>query len=516
MNTTLKNKIKNKWSKWGIITLITLILAVYISSNNSGKSTPRSNISYSSIKPQVIKLETLPEYEGIGGIIAADVDNDARYDYIITRPGYISAYSNLGNKLWSKKTDIQVAGQSEKQGLPGWLGAGVQAADVDGDSKTEVLYLTKDNSLQIIQGNNGAVKHRISLPNSPPDTERWEHLVIGNFQGKGDRDLLLQTTNIGDYRWGKYLAAYSIEELITASSPQPLWTRDDFEAAAHNGAKLADLDGDGRDEVISGNILNSQGETIYTFPLKRDNGASKPHIDAIAIADVRPDLTGLEVISLEEGGNYSFGSQSSGLNKLLLKIANRLTGNNLWQQNRIFLYNNKQLIWQNDYKRQEPQNVIAGDFDPNRPGLEIWCRSRYEENQKPFVFDAKGKLISHYEMKKVAPSDWSAGGVDVIYTIDWTGKPKQLAAAKERNGNNRNTVIFDPITGEFLYRFPTQADVLYVADVTGDWREELIAVESDRLLVYSNPEPNSNPSHTSLWNQPHYQHNKTNWNYYSP
>lgn len=441
------------------------------------------SLSYSSIKPKIIKLEELPaEDERVGGIITADINDDGQKDFIITKPGNIVVYQGSGQKLWAKQIDIQVTKKSEKYGLPGWQGPGVQAGDVDGDGQTEVLFLTTDNTLHIVEGESGKTKKTITLK-SPAGTERWEHIVITNFRGQGDRDLLLQTTNSKRYRMGRFLAAYAIDELLKKEDPQPLWTRDDFVANAHNGARVADLNGDGKDEVLGGTLISPDGEILVEIP-------RKGHIDALFVADVRPDIPGLEVVALEESGRHRSGG------------------------NRVFLFNSDRLIWETHYKNQEPQNAAIGNFD-NRPGLEIWSRSRYNEHQKPFVFDAQGQLIANYEMDDVAPRGWTVRGVEVIFTIDWTGEPKQLAAAKERHESG-DVAIFDPLTGEFLHRFKEKADRLYVADVSGDWREELIVLNGNKLHIYSNPEPNPNPNRPRLWSQNHYRRSKMTWNYYSP
>ncbi len=280
---------------------------------------------------------------------------------------------------------------------------------------------------------------------------------------------------------GRFLAAYAIDDLLKKEDTQPLWTRDDFVANAHNGARVADLNGDGKDEVLGGTLISPDGEILVKIPLKR-----KTHIDSIFVADVRPDIPGLEVVALEERGD-----------------------------NRVFLFNSDRLIWEIHYKKQEPQNAAIGDFDLNRPGLEIWCRSRYPKHQKPFVFDSQGQLIANYEMDNVAPRGWTVEGVEVIFTIDWTGEPKQLAAAKERHKSG-DIAIFDPLTGEFIHRFKEKADRFYVADVSGDWREELIVLNGNKLHIYTNPEPNPNPNRPQLWSQNHYRRSKMTWNYYTP
>lgn len=455
-----------------------LSLSLLLTSLSWGCMASFSQIIETSQLDRVISLEIPPEKNSSGGLIVADVNQDNQRDFIVTKPGIIAVYDNTGQQLWVKSINLQLTPKAEAEGLPGLHAPGVQAGDINGDGKTELLFLTTDNQLQIFEGASGKTLKKIQLK-SPQGTAQWEHLVIANFEGTGDRDLLLQATNAKDYRMGRYLAAYSINALLNSNNPQPLWTRDDFVANAHNGVRVADIDGDSLDEVLGGTIISAQGEILFKIPLKG-------HIDSLFVADVRPDLPGLEVLALEEGG-----------------------------ENRVFLYNSNQLIWETHYQNQEPQNAAIGDFDLNRPGLEIWCRSRYNTNQKPFIFDAQGQLISNYEMSEVAPRGWTNKGVEVIVPLHWTGEPQQVAVAKERHKSG-DVGIFNPITGEFIERFPQKTDRLYVADVSGDWREELIILNGNQLYIYQNPEPNPNPNRASLWTQQHYRRSKMTWNYYSP
>jgi len=462
-----------------------------------------AGLAYSEIRPHVIRLDLPRETQGMGGIITADIDGDGQRDFIVTGPGFVSGYTYSGTKLWDRRVDIQVTQQSEKHGLPGWHGPGVQVTDVDGDRKADILFLTKRGTLEILEGYTGQTKRSVKLQ-SPAGSERWEHLVVANFRGRGDRDLLLQATNATGYRMGRYLAAYAIEELMHDGAAQPLWTRDDFVSAAHNGARVADLDGDGRDEVLGAMIVGPDGDLLLQVPVIG-------HVDALFVADVRPDIPGLEVVALEESRSHW---PVPGYNPISLRLNyyyNRLFGTG----NRVFLYNAKRIIWETHFRHHEPQNAAVGDFDPSRPGLEIWCRSRFNTRQAPFIFDAYGKLISRYQMADVAPASWTEKGVEVIFTIDWTGKPQQLAAATERHKAG-DVGIFDAITGRFLHRFQAKTDRVYVADISGDWREELVVLSGDQLRIYSNPDANPNPDRPSLWAKNHYLRSKMTWNYYSP
>lgn len=429
--------------------------------------------------PFVIPLEIPAPEDSAGGIVVADVDDDGLMDYLVTVPGHVAAYGNGGAKLWIQTVPVAVGGSSEREGLPGHNGPGVTAGDIDGDGHTEVLYLTRDNTLHVLTGATGNEEWTASPP-APKKAERWEHLVIANFRGGGVRDILLQATNRDGYRVGHMLAAFSLAALKEGDY-EPLWQRDDFLSCAHNGARVADLDGDGRHEVFSGDVVGPDGALLYKSPLRG-------HMDSIYAVDVRPDVPGLEVLGLEEGGKDG---------------------------NRVFLFNREKLLWETHYQHWEPQNGAVGEYDLEHPGLEVWCRSRFNAHQKPFVFDAQGKLLAHYEMDDVAPEGWTDAGVEVIYTIDWTGGKKQLACAKERHTSG-DVAVFDAVTGKFLARFTEKADRLYVADVSGDWREEIIVLNGNALHVYHNDAPNPRPDHPRLWADDRYLRSKLTHNYYSP
>ena len=437
------------------------------------------------VEPRVIGLDFALSDDGRGSLVTADLDGDGRKDFVVTAPGHIGAYSRDGVRLWRREVDIRVSsGSSEKVGLPGHHAPGVQVADVDGDGRAELLYLDQCSTVHILDAASGNEQRAVRVAH-PEGADRWEHLVVVNLRGLGDRDLVLQTTNSKGYRVGHYVSAYALEKLDGAA----LWHNDHFGTLAHGPLRVADLDGDGRDEICGFTFLGPDGQQpAWRYPpiSPEFGGGSSFHIDGLYIADVRPDVPGLEVVLLEEGRNY-------------VGLVNFEHG----------------LLWWETNGRQEPQNAAVGEFDLSRPGLEIWCRSRYNTHQKPWVLDAHGHLIIQYNMDDVAPEGWTAEGVEVITPIHWTGEKTQLAAAKERHKSG-DVCLFEPVTGRFVVRFREQADRLYVADVCGDWREEIIVVSGNELRIYENHAPNPRPSQPRLWHDNHYGRAKMTWNYYSP
>jgi len=423
--------------------------------------------------------------EARGGITVADLNGDGRMDFLYTTPGTVGAYDNRGRKMWVLEVPVRLSSSSERHGLPGIHHPGVQAADVDGDGRVEVVFLLEDGTVQVMDGRAGKTK-KSARPPVFGEVERWESFILCNLRGQGDRDIVLQATNPTGYRVGHYLQAMRMDRL----EGEPLWRRDDFGALAHGPARAADLDGDGRDEIIGFTIVRSDGTSpAWRYPpISKDiAGGASFHIDSLFIYDMRPDAAGLEVVLLEEGRNY-------------VAVVNLERG----------------MLWHRPGPgRQEPQNAAVGDFDPTRPGLEIWCRSRHNVNQTPWVLDAGGDTIARWKMADKAPPGWTDAGVEEIAVIDWDGSGPRYCAAKERHTAG-DVCIFNPMTGDFLRRWTEKASRIMVADVAGDAREEIIVVSGNDIRVYWNDQSNPSPPRLRYWTQQHYRRSKANWNYYSP
>lgn len=438
---------------------------------------------------QTIPVDLPNQFEREGGLIAADVDGDEQLDIVITQPGYIGAYSLTEGKLWSQEADIWLTGQSESKGLPGLHGPGVQAGDVDQDGALELLYVNADNQLQVLSADTGVSKYQIDLPAIEASKGIWEHAIIANFTGQGDTELLLQASRPTDkegYIRDNLQAAFRMADLIALGpEAQPLWLNDDFVSLSHGSAKVVDINGDGKDEVVGATVLNAEGQELYNPGV--DN-TSFPHIDSLAVDDIDPNRPGLEIVIPEEAG-----------------------------EKRVMLFDENGTLWTSGHRRRaedaDGDKVTIGNFDPDSPGLEMWFRGN--ESKHFTVLNAAGDVISSYKFASRRPDSWTEKGFEVIHRIRWTGDEKEFIVAKERHEAG-DVGIFDAMTGQLVAQFPSQTERLYVADVVGDWREEIIVLSNDELTVYQNQHANPNPARPSLWSEPLYRRQKMTWNYYSP
>jgi hypothetical protein len=424
-----------------------------------------------------------------GGLIAANVNDAGARDLIITQPSLIVAYAQTGVKLWTVAfPDIHLGGQSESDGLPGLHGPGVQAGDIDNDGRTEVLYVTTGNRLRVLNGRTGTLKRSITLPAVSSRFNRWEHAIIANFRGQGDFDLLLSASVTIDssrgYLRDTKIAAYSYASLASAGAgAKALWSRDDFVSPSHGPPRVVDLDGDGRDEVVGGIVVGHNGSKHVDIGI---GNKRLPHIDSLAINNIDPDSPGLEVVIVEEGGNK-----------------------------RVIMYNKSKVLWSKSRgSATDGDKVQTADYDPKRKGAEIFLRGA--ESNDMWVMDRKGNTIAAYDFDTAKrPQSWSNNGIEDIFRIHWTGGQKLFNVAKER-GKSGDVGIFDPLTAEFIEVFDEAADRVYVADMAGDWREEVVVISGRKLTIYRNLDANPKPNKPSLWTYPHYRRLKMTWNYYSP
>ena len=451
---------------------------------------------------------SLPAFSRRGGLIVNFFNDDCLLDYAISQkdgkfgPGTsrIAVYDHSGSEIWKKENiSLRINERAEDYGLPGTNGPGISAGDVDGDGKIEIVHLDTENQVIIRDGKTGNVEKTIAIPFPAEskflglvqkftpfklftESSSWGMVQVANLRGHGLQDAILQSDPVP---FNRLMA-------IRLDTGKTLWSYDSYIGQKHGGFRTADIDADGRDEVLGVTIIDNDGTRMndWDYPISI-NTVDAPHIDAVHAYDVDPTIPGLEIVLLEE----HWGARE--------------------KLNHTALVNPNKVIWRVDKDNIEPQNSAIGEFDRSTPGLEIWSRSRFDTYQLPWVYDAKGKVIASYVMNEVKPSDWSEEGVEFIYAINWNGSGQQHIAAKERHLDGKIAVL-NPLTGEFIKVWNEVASHLFVADVAGDAREEIVVFnnETKEIRVYWNDEPGSG-STQRLWLQNRYKRAKDNYNYYS-
>lgn len=449
-----------------------IALAILVTAQAPVRGDTGSSTNVPEVRPFVFPLAQPPPAEwGGGGLFAHDVDSNGTLDLVVVGDDHVGAYTSTGETLWVRKADVRPFDYAHH---PSAI-----AGDMDGDGRPELAFFTRKGGIVVLDATTGAPERTLAVEDQPVA------MAIANLRGLGDREILLQYDQ-------SHLKA------IRAEDGGVLWETEEYRGIEHSPLRQADLDGDGLDEVAGANIIDHDGTKMNAWDL----GGAYRSADSLVIADIVPGLP-LEVALAEQRG------------------ANSHTD----------VVNRDRIVFRalNPWNWEDPDKVAVGDFDPARPGLEVFNRSSggdgtaprkkeepYRHEEAPWVLDAAGELICKYYINDTKPAWWTGHGLEEISRIDWDGDEKDEIVGKERHRNGAGAVV-DPITGAFRVTFPAKAIRIYAADVLGDAREEVIILDEDGTVkIFRNREINPHPPKARYWTQQHYRRQKQNWNYYSP
>ena len=388
----------------------------------------------------------------------ADLDGDGRYDYVLKQPNAnvdpyeqywkkspgtykIEAYNSDGKFLW--QNDL---GWSIEQGI--WYSPYV-VYDFDGDGRAEVALKAgegdprdTDGRVQsgpefvlMLDGLTGREKGRIDWP-SREGYEGYNRycrnqLGIAYLDGKTPC-LLVQR---GTYSLIK-LHAYEFRD----GRFHEVWNwRSTQETPSYNGQgahclRAGDIDGDGRDEVILGSaVVDDNGQGLWTSRLG--------HPDHVYIGDLDPGRPGLEIY-------YGIESRQKQNGMCMVDAA---TGKILWGLDR-------------PTRHVHGQGLVA-DLDPAHPGCETYSADTDEKKNFAWALlhNARGEVVGREDLGGFAPKAAYWDG-DVQRELIRGGKLQKI------NGLDYSPRIAGTIVG--------------IADVVGDWREEIITTLPGEMRIY--------------------------------
>ncbi|MGA9658770.1 MAG: rhamnogalacturonan lyase [Asticcacaulis sp.] len=235
---------------------------------------------------------------------------------------------------------------------------------------------------------------------------------------------------------------------------------DGYSGQGNHQMSIADVDSDGRDEIIYGSMaLDDNGQPLWTAKLF--------HGDAMHVGDLDPTRPGLEKFGVHEEmrNNGYIGSA----------LLDARTG---------------EIIWKKPAEKDTGRG-LAADIDPRYLGDENWGSNSRQ------LFNIKGEAISETSPRQTNFAVWWDGDLlrelldgNTISKWDWTAsKTTPLLVAEGMVSNNG-----------------TKSNPALSADILGDWREEVIWCSADNteLRIYSTPIP-SKYGFVTLMQDPQYR-----------
>lgn len=448
-----------------------------------GQTQPRANANNSTLPVRMSQTQNRRQYSySPGDAGAGDLDGDGQYEIVLkwdpsnardnAQDGFtgnviLDAYEVDGRQLWRINLGTNIrAGAHYTQFL---------VFDFDGDGKAEVVCKTADGTVDgkgKIIGNRDAdyVNERGRILTGPEYLTVFNGLTgeamqtvdyvpgRGNVCGWGanecngnrvDRFLACvayldgkqpslvmcrgyygrTTLAAWDWRNGKLTMRW----LFDSDKGFP-----EFMGQGNHNLSVADVDDDGRDEIIYGSCaFDDDGTPIYTTRMG--------HGDAMHLSDLDPDIPGLEVWAVKETGGWGSVMHSAADGKILLRIPDS----------------------------SDVGRGLAADIYPNHRGYELWS------SRTGGIYNVKGEKITSsvppVNFRIYWDGDLHDELLDRSYIDDWdfiNHKPVRLLDASKYGGVSING---------------TKATPVLSADILGDWREEVIfrSTDNNSLLLFT-------------------------------
>ena len=385
-----------------------------------------------------------------------DLDGDGHYDFVVKHP---AGNIDPGRRVASKDT-YKIDGYDGRTGRFRWridLGWNINhgiwfspmvVRDLDGDGKAEVCLRTAPYA---------ATRQEMFSPDKPFVLEGPEYLAVysGETGQEIDKVDWIERGEVTDWadRSGNRSSRHMMGvAYLDGKTPSVLavrgtyglmkvdawvlqdrklrnvwrWTNErapfKYQGQGQHSIKTGDIDGDGADEILNGSIaIDNDGRTMWSTGLG--------HGDRFYLADIDPGRPGLEVWYTIEDPHPQHGVS-------------------LWDAR------HGTLIFGSDEPNTDNQiaSGLAGDIDPAYPGMEVWG-DRY-------FFTAQGRRIDG----PVPPQN------ELVW---WDGDP-----LRELHSKGTISKWQGPVLGR------TEGSVQHVADITGDWREEIVTFAGGELRIY--------------------------------
>jgi len=403
-------------------------------------------------------------------IAVADLNGDGAYDFVIKQPSRgidpagrpntdgltykLEAYLNNGTFLWRK--DL---GPGIEPGI--WYSPFV-VYDFDGDNNAEVAVKTGPEDAResdgrvrkgpewcsILDGMTGKELTRADWPPRDPrlgDYNRTNRNQMGMAYLDGKTPCLLVAR--GTYKL-MIVDAYQYHNQKLKRLWH--WEGDDetpvIRSQGAHGMHSADIDGDGGDEVILGSaVLDDNGICLWSTGLG--------HPDKCFVTDVDPSRPGMEIFYAIEPWH------DDGKGVCLVEAR---TG---------------KIIWSIGQRTYHVGDGMVADIDPTIPGLECFATEDSKGGSTDrYLFSADGKRLGQRE-DVPGCRNWIFWDADLLR--------ETFASRGFRRGGSLSIIKYK---GETLAS-GIEGSIIMMADILGDWREELITILAGELRIHTTTIP---------------------------
>jgi rhamnogalacturonan endolyase len=338
-------------------------------------------------------------------------------------PVQLEAFTSYGRSLWRKDVCYHDHCFGSANNVP------FNVWDMDHDGKAEIVTrLQIDDAVYvaILNGMTGEVIAKAKWPEMVSDFAKSStriHLSVAYLDGQHPAAV----TQTGLYE-NEVLAAYD-------AGLKPLWRFNSFAETNGSGGhkiEVADVDGDGKQEVFNGTTcLNHDGTLRWSI--------YRQHPDIVSIHDYLPERPGLEVFYIVESSVHA---------GVYMVDAN--SGEVIWKVNR-----------EDDPRWTHGHRGWTADIWSGSPGIECISNRAGHNDRNLILFSADGRVLLEPFPNGYTPLEWDGDATREL----WYPRDRSIG-----NFDGREVIPASEATPVL----PNGGSVLMVADLYGDFRDELV------------------------------------------